>query len=268
MRRVFCCYPGGKFKALTFSYDDGTIHDRRLVEIFNQNGCKGSFHLNSGLMTGERKISPEEAKTLYQGHEISCHTVTHPTIERCPLTTVMQELLEDRKALEKIAGYPVTGLSYPNGSYSDEIVEMLPMLGIKYARVTTVTENIKAPRDFYRWEATCHHRSPRLMELGQQLLDHQKHQYLRLMYVWGHSYEFNTNDNWYIIEDFCRMMGGKDDIWYCTNLEYVQCMENFKRLEFAADNSFVYNPSAAECWIRVNDQIICIPGGATVELPE
>ena len=53
MNKVLCCYPGGKFKALTFSYDDGTIHDRRLVEIFNQNGCKGTFHLNSGIMEGE-----------------------------------------------------------------------------------------------------------------------------------------------------------------------------------------------------------------------
>lgn len=50
MNRVYCCYPGGKFKALTMSYDDGQIHDRRLVEIFNRHGIKGTFHLNSGLL--------------------------------------------------------------------------------------------------------------------------------------------------------------------------------------------------------------------------
>ena len=40
----------GKMKALTFSYDDGTLQDRRLVEIFNKYGLKATFNLNSGLL--------------------------------------------------------------------------------------------------------------------------------------------------------------------------------------------------------------------------
>ena len=40
-------YPGGLAKAITFSYDDGQVYDRRLIEIFNQAGFKGTFHLNS-----------------------------------------------------------------------------------------------------------------------------------------------------------------------------------------------------------------------------
>ena len=47
--------------------------------------------------------------------------MTHPTIERCPLVEVAQELLEDRKGLEKWTGQIVRGLAYPNGSYSEEI---------------------------------------------------------------------------------------------------------------------------------------------------
>ena len=35
---MFYTYPGGKQKALTFSYDDGQVFDRKLVEIFNRNG--------------------------------------------------------------------------------------------------------------------------------------------------------------------------------------------------------------------------------------
>ena len=31
-------YPGFKEKALTFSYDDGQIFDRRLVKLFNRYG--------------------------------------------------------------------------------------------------------------------------------------------------------------------------------------------------------------------------------------
>lgn len=30
----FICFPGGKHKVLTMSYDDGRLEDRRLVSIF------------------------------------------------------------------------------------------------------------------------------------------------------------------------------------------------------------------------------------------
>ena len=41
-------YPGGLAKAVTFSYDDGVEQDIRLVEIFNKNGIKGTFNINTG----------------------------------------------------------------------------------------------------------------------------------------------------------------------------------------------------------------------------
>lgn len=40
----------GKMKAITFSYDDGVTQDRRLVELFNRYGVKGTFNLNSELL--------------------------------------------------------------------------------------------------------------------------------------------------------------------------------------------------------------------------
>ena len=83
MNKVYCCFPGGKHKALTMSYDDGRLEDRRLIEIFNRNGIRGTFHLNSGLWAGDaRRIQPEEIAELYRGHEVACHTATHPTIAR------------------------------------------------------------------------------------------------------------------------------------------------------------------------------------------
>lgn len=266
MNKVYCCYPAGKHKALTMSYDDGRTFDRQLVAIFNRYGIKGTFHLNSGFLGDERHIAPEEVKTLYAGHEVSCHTVTHPTIARSPLPEVAWQVLEDRKALEALCGYPVRGLSYPNGSVSKEIEALLPLCGIRYSRVVGSSDSFALPENPLRWQATCHH-NHRLLELGEQFLDLFKRQYLYLMYVWGHSYEFNDKDNWSLIEEFCRMMGGKDDIWYCTNIEFMDCMDDFKRLQFAADNSFVFNPNARDCWIQVNDSDpVRIPAGENVRL--
>ncbi len=266
MNKVYCCFPGGKHKALTMSYDDGRTQDRRLVGIFNKYGIKGTFHLNSGLWDSPERIPPEEIKTLYQGHEIACHTVTHPTIARSPLPEVAYEVLNDRRALEAVTGSPVRGLSYPNGSVSEEIERLLPACGIRYSRVVGNSDGFAMPENPYRWMATCHH-NHRLLELGQDFLDLFKKQYLYLMYVWGHSYEFDQQQNWELIEKFCEMMGGKDDIWYCTNIELMDCMDNYARLQFAADNHFVFNPNAADCWISVNDEpAIRIPAGEIVTL--
>ena len=266
MNKVYCCYPGGKHKALTMSYDDGRAADRRLVKIFNDHGIRGTFHLNSSRLGEEDRVTPDEAVSLYRGHEIACHTVTHPTIARCPLPEVALEVLEDRRALEKITGAPVRGLSYPNGSFSEEIVRLLPGCGIRYSRITGNSDAFTLPADPYRWKATCHH-NHRLMELGDDFLALFKKQYLYLMYVWGHSYEFDNADNWDLMEAFCEKMGGKDDIWYCTNIEFMDCMDAAARLQFAADNSFVHNPNARDCWITVNDgEAIRIPGGETVRL--
>lgn len=266
MNKVYQCFPGGYHKALTMSYDDGKVQDRRLVEIFNRHGIKGTFHLNSGLFGDAQRVPPDEIPALYAGHEISCHTVTHPTIARCPLPEVAEEVLADRRALEAIAGYPVRGLSYPNGSVSRNIEALLPLCGIRYSRVVGNTDGFSLPENPYRWTATCHH-NHRLMELGQQFIDLHKQQYLYLMYVWGHSYEFDNQHNWNLMEDFCALVGRRDDIWYCTNIEFMDAMDDYARLQFAADNSFVYNPNARDCWVRVNDGVpICIPSGATVRL--
>ena len=39
---IYTCFPGGKHKVLTMSYDDGKLEDRRLVSIFNKYGIKGT----------------------------------------------------------------------------------------------------------------------------------------------------------------------------------------------------------------------------------
>lgn len=266
MDTIYRCYKGGRFKALTLSYDDGRLADRRLVEILNRYGVKGTFHLNAGLFGDPGRVPADEVKSLYAGHEVSAHTYTHPTIERCPLPMVAQQVLDDRKALEALVDYPVRGLSYPNGSYNQNIVDLLPALGIEYARVVGSTHTFAMPRCFHTWQSTCHHNHD-LLKNADRFLALEKSQYQFLMYVWGHSYEFDHDDNWGLIEEFCQKASGKDDIWYATNIEIVDYETAMDRLQFAADGSFAYNPSAMDLWISVNREIVKIPGGQQVNLP-
>ena len=243
-KKIYTVFPEGKYKALTLSYDDGREEDKRLISIFQKYGLKATFNL---------------------GFEIAAHTATHPTISRCPLSFVAEEILKDREELEKVTGYPVRGLAYPNGSYTEDIVRMLPPLGISYARVVGNTDNFDIPEDFLRWKATCHH-NHNLLENADAFISFSKSQYLKLMYVWGHSYEFSQYDNWGLIEEFASRISGRNEIWYATNIEIVDYLNASRNLIFTADLSIVYNPSALDLWITVDDAPVKIPGGATVKL--
>ncbi|MBQ9136476.1 MAG: polysaccharide deacetylase, partial [Lachnospiraceae bacterium] len=66
--------------------------------------------------------------------------------------------------------------------------------------------------------------------------------------------------------EFCSYMGGREDIWYATNIELVDYMKVCRELQFGAAGEFVYNPSAAEAWISVDGRVICVKGGTLVNL--
>lgn len=264
---VYNCFPQGKTKALTMSYDDGRDQDVRLVSIFNQYGIKGSFNLNYGLMHWEDRVNKDQVAELYKGHEVATHTATHPTISRCPLTEVAMEILEDRKGLESLTGNLVRGHAYPNGSYSEDIKDLFGKLGIAYGRVVESRADFELPPEPLEWHPTCHHKDPELMNKAKWLADFQKKQYLKLMYVWGHSYEFDNDNNWEVIEEFCRFIGGREDIWYASNIEIIDYMEVLKRLRFTADNNGVFNPSADSAWLQVSDgRIVEAKGGSFTSL--
>jgi len=74
--------------------------------------------------------------------------------------------------------------------------------------------------------------------------------------VWGHSYEFDQDGNWELIESFWRYIGGRPDNWYATNIEIRDYMEAFERLQFTADCRIVRNPSAASVWIYADDRLV------------
>ncbi len=265
MKTIYYCFPGARHKALTMSYDDGRTADRRLVSLFNKNGIRGSFHLNGGKLGADDRISASEAKELYSGHEISCHTYTHPTIARCPKELVVRQILEDRRVLEDIAGYPVRGMSFPNGSYNADIVSMLPHLGIEYARLVGETHSFSMPENHLMWKSTCHHNKG-LLDHAREFMALSKTQYLYLFYVWGHSYEFDNDANWSLIEEFSEYTGKRDEIWYATNIEIVDYTNACKQLRFTAAMDLAHNPTAMTVCITVDGKRTDIGPGKTARI--
>lgn len=66
-------FKDGKSSILTMSYDDGVLSDKRLIQIFDQYGIKGTFHLNSGLFGEGERLLCDEVSEVYKNHEISCY---------------------------------------------------------------------------------------------------------------------------------------------------------------------------------------------------
>ena len=283
MNVSFMRFPEGKAKALTLSYDDGVEQDIKLMEILDKHGLKCTFNINSGLFAAEdkvyepgrvhRRMRLSQVIGLYKnsGHEVAVHAATHPWLETLPAAMVAKEIIDDRIALEKLFETPIRGMAYPFGTTSDSVVETLKSCGIVYSRTTVSTKKFDIPTDWLRLPATCHHNHPELMELAKKFVEMETHDHSKLFYLWGHSYEFEGKDNWNVIEEFAEYMGGRDDIWYATNIEIYEYIEAFNRLVWAADMSFVKNPTTTPVWVKVakhpNDRaVIKIDAGETVWL--
>lgn len=265
-------FKDGKPKAMTMSYDDGVRQDIRLVKIFNKYGIKGTFHLNSGNLTdsydpNSRCLSKAEVANVYKGHEVSMHTSTHPDPLAVSQQCWVNEILKDKRALEQLCGSIVRGISYPFGTVTRQAAETARMLGAEYARTVQSSGSFRIPEDFMYWNPTAHHNGE-ILQKGQDFLKIQQDWQPWLLYIWGHAYEFDYADGsgWTMIEDFCRLMGGKPEIWYATNIEIADYVNALRNLRFSADESMVFNPSALDIWISVDSQAVCIPAGQTVHL--
>ena len=246
MKTPIYLFPGGKSKAVTFSYDDGCIQDKKLIEIFNRYGMKATFNLNGAAVDGRdwstlKRISADQIKELYAGHEVAAHAEFHAGLDRIAATDVIREIFNDRMILEKAAGVPVTGFAYPCGQYSEKAIEILRAAGFEYARtVENCGVNRYLPDDFLRWKPTCHHRDA-LPQI--ELILSEKRSLMQMLYIWGHSYEFDRDNNWSIIEEFASRISAKNNIWYATCGEIYNYVKAFDSLEYSVDGSTVFNPS-------------------------
>lgn len=257
-------FPGGKTRIVTFSYDDGDPRDGRLVELFDLYGVKGTFHLNSARFKNMDSYSLEDVRERYRGHEISCHTVNHGWTGLMSPQSVVNEIMEDRRFLEKLAGEPVIGLSYPNGSFNEPAIGALNACGIVYARTARSTGSFALPDNFMVWNPTCHHRDG--LALAEKFVNDLDNPWTgQLFYMWGHSHELRTEEDWEKIEKIIDLLSNHEQIWYATNLEIWRYMTAQRALEISADETIFRNPTATDvCVRRGHQEIVTVPAGQTV----
>ena len=252
MVNIFIRWPGGKERAFTLSYDDGVLQDVRLTEIIKERGLRGTLNIPSGFL-GEGHVHHISFDALCElislgVIEVAGHGETHPFYAYMDPPQVVRDLSNDRINLERATGGLVRGFALPNGSYNRDTLDCLKLCGFVYSRTTKATKAFGLPADFLEWHPTCHQLDPALDDLCEAFdagLD--KRRSAKLFYVWGHSYEMDSDRwSWDKLNAFFDKVSGRDDVWYATNMQIYDYVRAFRSLVQSADGSFVYNPGTVE----------------------
>ena len=228
----------GKTKVFNVTYDDGVLQDVRFVALLNKYNLKGTFNLNSGLMESEfewmhesgrviKRLSKDKAVPLYQGHEIACHTLTHPYMHDLTEQEILHELQADKANLEKLFGIEVKGFAVPFDYYSEQIENCVRQCGFSYARISQESRSFAPQTDYYNWKATVFHTDPELEQLTRQFIETD--QELAVFQIVGHSYDLDVENMWERIENVFRMIASHDDILPMTTIEIVELLQRRDR---------------------------------------
>lgn len=283
MSAIFMRYPDGKAKAVTFSYDDGVVQDFRLAELFDKYGLKGTFNFN-GESPWRRNFTKEEIEEhfLSKGHEIAVHGAKHRANGNLRPIEGIRDVLDCRLYLEEKCDTIIRGMAYPDsginqmgnfGTY-ESIKNYLTELDIAYARALGKDNNtFTLPQDFHAWMPTAHHNNGKVFEYIDEFLNldtsmntYHARRVPRLFYLWGHSYEFDRDNNWDRIEEICKKLANNDDVWYATNIEIYDYVQAYKSLRYSANGEKVYNPTLYTIWLDYRGTLYSVKPGETIRI--
>jgi len=253
-------FPGGLSKALVLSMDDGPVQDRHLIGLLNRHGVRGTFHLSSGRFGQPDSVASEEVASLYAGHEVSTHSVSHPYLGSLSRTEIAAEVGDDRTALSRLLGRDVRGHAYPFGAHNATVIEVLGKLGIAYARTADQTRDFRLPAD----HPSCHHSAAG--ELAEAFLA-LPNRSLALFFIYGHSWELDSGEptnSWDYMKALLQRLGGRSDVWYATAIEVADYVRAMRAVQPARGGNGLYNPSGIELWLWAGQTSVRLPSGASI----
>ena len=144
-------------KYFLLSFDDGTIYDRRFVELLNKYRMKGTFNLNSGLEDfvwyyedrfPVRRQILSEVGDLYRGHEIASHSLHHHWLNTLTPPQISREIGEDCAALKKHFHLEEIGFGVPFTACGEREIRIIRKF-TRYVRLSEFAESYALPRDPY-----------------------------------------------------------------------------------------------------------------------
>lgn len=105
-------------------------------------------------------------------------------------------LYYDKKNIEEWFGEEVVGMAYPYGTYDDRVIAAARRLGIRYARTAGTSMSFSVPEDLMKYKGTCHFSNSEIFSLIEKFAAEKADVERKILYIWGHTYEFDVMKKW------------------------------------------------------------------------
>lgn len=180
----------------TFSFDDGSDADKKIIDVFNKHAAPATFYLILGRLTrvhpGHYSDKLVDVVNMYRGFEIGSHTFTHPRPGCSEATYNCQvEIMDCRHSLSRIFDHDVRLFAYPYGLFSPIMIKSLQNNGFWWAR--TYDECAGHAQEFYHpyvIPVSVRYDSRTLLDKVRDVIHSQK----RHLHVGGHAHHLGPGD--------------------------------------------------------------------------
>ena len=213
-------------KIFLLSFDDGTVWDKRFVELLNKYGMKATFNLNSGLEDfvwyfedrfPVRRQKLAETVEQYRGHEIASHTLTHPWLNSLTPPQLSREVGEDCAALKEIFGLEEIGFGVPFTACDEREIRIIRKYA-KYIRLSEGSDSFALPEDPFHIPIHGLYNDADIREKIARFAENDLP--ASVFVLAGHSYEFEALGHWEYMEEllkYIRSFGFEN----MTTMEFV-----------------------------------------------
>lgn len=247
-------------KYITFSIDDGSKYNLRLLELLQKYGLKATFYIpKHDTRFREKSLSDKEIETISRVQEIGAHSLNHVPLTSIALNQQRKEINGSKEYLENIISKEVSMFCYPFGIYNDEISSLVKQAGYVGARTTDCCFfEIKNPfamgvslqvypfpllkktkeYSYFYWAKKLFQplaqRGRVIKEydlkynsffswfgLAKNLFDYMQKNG-GVFHIWGHSWEIEKFNMWKDLERFFKFLPKGKDIDYLSNGEIIK----------------------------------------------
>lgn len=197
-------------KIFLMSFDDGTVWDRRFVQLLNKYGIKATFNLNSGLEDFVwhyedrfpiRRQVLADTVDLYQGHEVASHSLHHHWLNTLTPPQLAREVGEDCAALKEMFGLSDIGFGVPFTACDEREIRIIRKF-VWYIRLSAFSDSFAPPQDPYHIPIHALYNQSDVRERIAAFAESELP--VSLFVMAGHSYEFEVLDQWEYMEQLLQ----------------------------------------------------------------
>lgn len=213
-------------KIFILSFDDGTVYDKRFVELLNKYDIRATFNLNSGLehfvwnyedRFPIRRQVLDGTQEQYRGHEVASHSLHHHWLNTLTPPQLRREVEEDTAAIKALFGLSEIGFGVPFTACGEREIKIIRKF-VRYIRLSEFSDSFALPADPYHIPIHGLYNQP---DIRQRIVDFAKSDLpVSLFVLAGHSYEFEVLDHWEYIEELLRYIRSFD-FEILTTMEFV-----------------------------------------------